>query len=329
VLRFAIVKDTLLLPLRYVIVLLILILILSGLFFLAGWGSFFDPDHGPPATYGAVLALRALHACFPVSALLAILITLFALLRSNGSRLISLILLFAVSTAALVSGMMFLEQIENRMPQPEAPPAYGIQAGVLNRLPSAYLYIDAKEGQRLSRVLVHEDGKVPGFTLYPSGVQDPYRHTLLIPNTGTVYDLEEMRYSIWTMFDAPPVLQKLFHQVGIMNSTLYALLNGSRRDFFAVAGGLTLLFTLMWAAVRLTRWPLFNSLIVLALFLGTFVIFRGAQSERVSSMLSAVLTPRALGYVLPGALAACSLILLVIIAVMPPFHHWKREVGSG
>jgi hypothetical protein len=36
-----------------------------------------------------------------------------------------------------------------------------------------------------------------------------------------------------------------------------------------------------------------------------------------------------LPYLLPGAFAAVSLLLLLVLILLPPFHEWKREVGRG
>jgi hypothetical protein len=308
-----------------------LIVVLGSLLVLQRYVIGYDPTSARAGDL-VVRLLEALREVYVVSIMIAAALSLFATLRLARRVFVPVISLAVLWTALLVGGVFLL-------PEKEGVPAAVVPAvpeGQVIRAGDYRLYAPRREGLRLTPLLVDTIGRQPGIELFPEAVIDVEQQSIIVPGRPDIVpDLTRVETSYPTMVRPPEQMAPLVRDVRAVNQTLgLAVANntaspggaaGSRSALVCAALGVFLLSC--WTLVRLTRWPLFNAaLVFLALRLVLWLI-SSVNGGRLADLVTAAIDSSQLGTVTAAAVAFIAAVLFIILAILPSFGHWKREVG--
>lgn len=310
-------------------VFLALALLLTAVQLLLLLGRYFDLSVISPAELAPYLAV-GLQPTLLIAAIVAALSLLFRFLRLTHNPTAPLMALWITLAATLYAAVLVGDFTADRFP-PRAPTPRVPAAGTLLRLPHAAVYIDEAAGLELRRVLLWQETANPGFSLHLEAIYEPSTERLYPLGSESGVPVFETINGQWTMFEPPPVLSRLITDLYRTSAAL-----GQARRTRPAAGYLTLLslaliVTLSWVVVRLTRWPLFNAMLVLGwirllLRVAPVPLDPGFQQP----LLQLVPMAEQLGeFLYPAVLATVAVLLLLISIVTPSFDRWKREVRGG
>lgn len=325
-LRSSVVKNTILVPVRFVLVCLILTAILVGIYALTMLGEAYDPGHTLAPGLVSARLMDGLRAVYPASVLLSILITLFSVLRLRKFRFMALLLLFVVGAAATVGGIRGL-QLLRRSSSPAGTATGAFTSGVVYRFGDNFLYADHREGASLFDVVVYRSNKQPGFVFSPEALVDPATGIVHISETGADFRIADSETSYAHMFAGRPVIAGLFRDIRVLSAALWNQRDPLAPSYLLLVSVTVLFITSLWFLVRLTRWPLFNALAAFGAFRLLFLLYAFLQGATFQEFIAAVVQPTFQRFVTPGVLLFISVVLVVINLLLPPFDLWKREVG--
>jgi len=325
VLRSFVVKNTILVPVRFVLVCLILTVVLAGVYVLTVLGETYDPGHLPLPGLISARIMDGLRAVYPVSVLLSVLITLFTVLRLKRFRAVALIVVFVAGTAAIVGGIRGIELLR-RDSAASAPASVAVEPGFVYRFGNDFLYSDRREGVSLKDVVVYRNDKEPGFVFSPEALLDPGSGVVHLPETDEDFPVAKSDSSFAHMFVGPRVVSNLFRDVGVLSRALGRQKNPLAPSYLLLVSVTVLFVVSLWFLVRLTRWPLFNALIALGVFRLLFLLYGFLQSKVFQEFMSAVVQPAYQRFVSPGVILFISLVFVIVGLLLPPFDLWKREV---
>jgi hypothetical protein len=328
-LRFAEVKDIVRLVVRFVVSIVAALLVLVAGIVAVRWVTFDTPE-GPTA--GRILALLVVQAARPAllpAIMASTLICLFRLLRFSRARPAGLLAVLLLTGFAVTFGYPAVERLAQAAPQLETPPHRRLDPDVLYRADDIDLYALGRSGLRLETVVVHEYGREPAFAVLDEAVLDPVAGEVLVGGRRRAVSLSAVQNAYWQAFAPPAYIAGTVRDVDTAGAAFAGASDPLARGFLLEAWTLALAVTALWVVVRASRWPLLNILLALGLARGYFAVFSLADSETVRQLVAGVVPAPYLPYLLPGAFAAVSLLLLLVLILLPPFHEWKREVGRG
>ncbi|MFW5742305.1 MAG: hypothetical protein ACOCW3_05135 [Spirochaetota bacterium] len=292
----------------------------------------FDPSgaHLSPPFIRRVL--HALTLVWPASVLLAGAIALFSSVRSMRAPAPAIGILFLVWTAALVAGGFIAGAVD----ADSLDPAIIVPERRLVRAGRWRVYALERDGVALAPLALYEEGRSPGFSVLPRADIDPTSGALDLPpgarpagvEGDSSIDLRGFANSYPAMARTPALLAGL---VDDMATTARLLaLSGDR-----VVTGLLNLVALgvyllgSWTLARLTRWPLFNAVLVLAALRLAFWLVPAVHTGVLRDVLIAGFDSRAIPFASAVLLAGLGAGLFAGLVFLPSLDEWRREVGHG
>lgn len=321
-------NGTLKLPLYYILLFLAVFSVLTLFGLILIWGTAFDPQSAPPAYLVSASFIVSGRNVLSAAVLLSIVLLLFRLVALGGNRILALFLIGASAFAVYVGGLFLVNRLSESLRQDARTHVYTVPERQFLSFPSADVYVGTANHLELSPVVVYRSDGVPGFSRYGSAVRDPEANQLLIPEAGEAFAIPEARQAYVSLFDPPPFLRSLFRDVSILTERLTALWADRSVLFYLTPLSLVMLAVGSWCFVRLTRWPLFNGILVLLFIRGIVHLNALFAGEFFRELMSAVAEPEILSYVAPGFFILVAVVLYAVALLMPPFEQWKREISD-
>ncbi len=319
-LRFTKVKHSLRLLSRFILSLILLILVLGSLGVLSRYVIGYDPQHAS-APDVVIQMLAAMREVFTISLMISASVAIFATIRLTDKPFVPIVLLAATWTVLLVFGSL----LWSAPGLDQAGAVASVPEDRIIRVADARVFSPNVVGLLASPVLVHQlDRQPPRFELFAEGIVDPEIRALTIPDRADIIlDLTAVETSYPAMVAAPDRLNPLVRDISGLNR----LVLDAPTILFVVALGVFLLSC--WTPARLTRWPLFNAVLVFLSVRGALWLVNSIHFGELRSLLTMVARPDQLGLVSAGALAFVSLVFIVTLVLLPSLSSWKREVGHG
>jgi hypothetical protein len=328
-LRFAEVKQIVRLVVRFVVSIVAALLVLVVGIVAVRWVTFDTPDGSSAGRILALLVSQALRPAVLPATIVATLVCLLRLLRFSRARPAGLLTVFLLTGLSVTFGFAGVERLAGSVPQPRTPLQRRLAPGLLYRGETVDLYALRATGAVLRTVVVHEYGREPAFRVFDEAVHDPMRDQLLIGPQRMSVAMSSVENAYWRAFEPPPQLSGTFRDIAAAADRFPVAGVPFGRRFLLLAWTLALAVTSLWVVVRVSRWPLLNVLLALGIVRGYFAIFSLADRGAVREFAAVVIPQPYMSYLLPGAFAAVSLVLLLVLVLLPPFQQWKREVGRG
>jgi hypothetical protein len=331
VLRFAEVKEIVRLIVRFVLALAAaLVLIVAGMVAVQ-WVTFHGSTTESAGRFFASLMLGALPRALLPAVVVATLLCLFALLRLTTARPLGLLGVVLLSGFSITVGMNLVAGLPQTSQQASTDRGRRLEPETLYRAEPLDFYAVNRQGTQFEPVVVHHSERDPAFAVVSQAVQDARLGRLYLRGgeVGGEIDLSTVRNAYWQAFVPSPPVSGIFADVAAAGEMLRRTAEEAATRFLLLTWSLSLVLTSLWVLVRISRWPLLNITVVLTVVRGIFATFTAVQRETVREFAALVIPPQQLQYLLPGVFLLISIVLLLILVLLPPFHQWKREVSSG
>ena len=321
-------KRALRLPLHFLLLFLAVFIVLTVFSVFLRLGATFDPTIDTPASRFSVLLILSGRDVLPAAILSSVVLLLFRLVSTGGNRVLSLFLIGLSGFVVFVGGLLVADGLVGAM-QPDAlSPSYSVPEQQFLSFPEADVYVGEADFLRLSPVIVYRDADGPGFARFGSAVRDPDANQLLIPEAGLAFSISDARQAYVSLFEPPAFLAGLFRDVSLLTERLTITHQPGSPLFYLTPLSLVMVAVSSWCFVRLTRWPLFNGMLVLVFIRGMMFVYSLFEGEFIGGLLEGVLDPRVLSYLAPAFLTLIAVVLFSIAMLMPPFEQWRREVSD-
>jgi hypothetical protein len=340
-------KDSLLLPVIFLLIFLVVFLLIAGLVTLKSWGECFS--EGSNTLVEAIfhnLPVRLLQI-LPVSVLISLVALFIRILVKPGSRFLSFLFPLGTAFAVLVFGYYFLNGTSHPAGRPvRAPTASHSEKGAVkaerfllpgkfNDLGGYTVYTESLQDGKAVNLILMEDGKSTTeneqkkFNFYSSveinaGTQGI---TLYLSNEKGVKINARPVYSF--IFQEDSRLSFFFRDIGLLNAELDRQYHNSRTGFLILSFSLVFFCVASSVLMRISKWPLLNFMIGLLILRGIFSLFRFLKTEIILE-LKKVLVDSPLIDSLPAMIFLfLGLVLLLIDLVFVDYNFWQREIQGG
>jgi hypothetical protein len=299
-----------------------------GCVLLASWTSTYNPavatTTAPAVAQESSWLQRQLPSAAASSLTISVLAALFLLFgrmrRKPGNRLLSFILPLLISVVLIVAGTTLLHGPPGSVVKPGRGIIQPFLPKTIHSIKSGLVYVDAvsvpdtaEDGTRLKGVVLFSDGS---FLYDPTAAvavksADAAGPAKLIPSSTSrsAVPIIPANPVYQPVFEPPAILKTMVTDVRMLNEYLLRLRARSPEEFVLAALAVSFFAMSCVSFVRLTRWPLFNALFILAVFRAIFLLLRFFNSDigqEISALIPnqqlARLTPT-LVYLLLGTLA--------------------------
>ena len=331
VLRFAEVKEIVRLIVRFVLALAAaLVLIVAGTVAVQ-WVTFYGSSGESAGQFFASLVFDALPQALLPAVVVATLFCLFALIRRFTARPLALLAVLLLSGFSITVGMNLLAGLPGTSSEASVERTRRLEPETLYRADPFDFYAVNRRGEEFSPVVVHTAEQDPAFEVASEAISDSRSGILYLRGEGVQGEigLDTVRNAYWQAFTPSPPVSGIFADIAVAGDMLRRSAGENATRFLLLTWTLALLLTSLWVVVRVSRWPLLNIILVLTVLRGVFATFSAARRETVLEFAALIIPQQQLQYLLPAVFLAISIVLLLILVLLPPFHQWKREVGSG
>lgn len=325
-------KAAIRLLVRFLLWFALIVLASSGLVVAHAYVVGFDPSGAHLAPPLIRRLLYALTLVWPGSVLLAGAIALFSAVRRMHAPATAIGALFMVWTATLVAGGFMAGAVDAA----SLDPAIVVPERRLVRAGGWRMYALERDRAVLGPLALYEEGRSPGFSVVARADIDSASGELELPG-GAVsddvdgeasIDLRGLANSYPAMVRAPGLLAGLIADVAATARLLVLSGDGVHTGLLnLVALGVYLLGS--WTLARLTRWPLFNVVLVLAALRLAFWLVPAVHSGVLRDVLIAAFDSRALPFASAILLAGLGIGLFAGLVFLPSIEEWRREVEHG
>jgi hypothetical protein len=322
------VRKSLVLPLLYLFNFLIVVIIVAALDFLYRVGTV-------PADQGvAVINLIpfSLRQAIPAACICALLFTFLRMINKPGSHFLSLLLLLATASAVLIFSLIGISLIEGDRPVGSTSASEVFKPGVIHVYGAGMLYVEEVEGDSLERVvhiMAPESAETPKIRYAPRARARLNGDTVSVDMGSEYGELEFSAKKIREGFFRPVAPLAFFlSDYAILTDDLGNLQKEGGWEFYLLCVALVffVLGTNLW--MRITRWPLFNFLLVVLIIRGIFFLYAYVRvnlaNELVKLFEESILAKNlpAFGFLLLG------LIFILAEALFVPYDRLSEDRGS-
>lgn len=309
---------------RFALWFALIVLLSASLVFVHRYVTGFDPLGATVPPPFLVRALAALAAGWIPAAMLAAAIAHFSAVRSLQTPVIGLIVLTLAFAGTVLGGSLLLASpsVAGRVRPAGVPESRIIRAGSLR------LYAVDREGLLVEPLVYQESNATaePGFGVVAQATIDPAQGELVLRgDPQRIIDLGEVENSYAAMAEVPEIIRGLVRDLGAFSAYLtltdgmrgHALLNLAAVAFFVLS---------LWSIARLTKWPLFNMLLVLgALRLAVWIV-PAINEGALREIFLGIVDNGQLGLASAAVLGIVGAACFAILVFLPPMSEWRREV---
>lgn len=321
-----IVKHTLLVPIRFLLVAMVVLLLVTLV------AAAVDQGRGTGGQEAGIdnsflqSLLFVLPVTFPVSLLASVLLLLFQILKRPGIVFLSLLLLFLVTGAAQYAGSLLLSGAGAEA----APRNLGVyRANRILESPTYSFAFRERQGNRIEAVLLVRPEERPRMSVHREGYLDVRGERLILPAAALELPLMQDFSPYAAMFAPPPEGGGFVRDVALFARELRSRAQTNRLHYLALLLSTTLLFVSYWSLARATSWKLFNVILVVISGRLFFLLFRLLNSDLVRELSREYIPPPFGDYLASASFALLALLLIAVSLLMPPLKEWKRGVGDA
>ncbi len=327
-------KDSLLLPVIFLLIFLVVFLLIAGLATLKSWGECFS--EGNNTLVEAIshnLPVRLLQI-LPVSILISLAALFIRILIKPGSRFLSFLFPLGTAFALLIFGYYFLNEIshpEGTSPNTEERAVKAerfLLPGKFTDLGGYTVYTESlQDGEAANLILIGDKQKKFNFYSRVEIKADAQGITLYTLNEKEVKINARPVYSF--IFQEEPRLRSLFRDIGLLNDELARQYHNSRTGFLILSFSLFFFCVASSVFMRISRWPLLNFIIVLLILRGIFSLFRFLKTEIILELKKALVDSPLIDSLPAMILLFLGLVFLLIDLVFVDYNFWQREIQGG
>ena len=319
-------KNSLLVPVRFVLTFLVVTFLLSGTVALAEWLGFSDPARDF-SLHPIAFFVAAFKRTIVLGVALTMLVRLMRLHARPGIPIVSLFFTL-VTSACVIFGSFWLA----RFVQPDAfgpsataghaPVSVPIPVNVLNRSGDSFLFVSRAEDGVLKDVVAYSPDDEPRLAFSREARTVDGR--VILPDAGPTFALPDIETAPWAFVRPPRVLSGISRDSLSVSAVLDRSVISPR--FASAAAGFSVALLGAWAFLRWTRWPLLNVVLATAYVRGVLFVPVILSDEIAEELLWPVLPSWAPAYGSAAVWGAVGLALLATTVLMRPYRTWRKDV---
>ncbi len=315
-------RNTIILPARFLFYFLIFLLVLTAVDFLLALGI-------SPEQPGIIPLLidrlpYTLKSALVASCLAGFLAIFFTMLKKPGSRLMSFILLLLTASAVLIFGRLGLQGILPPASREQAPV---VVPGKFHPHRNGSFYVDEVLDGRFNRLVIYSEDEEKSKLKYisSSSVQREDNGIILRTEDGEELILE-IANEEKTRIQPEKSLKPLLSEYELLNGELESLMESSFPEFILLCAALVFVLLSTQVLMRISRWPLFNFLLVLSVIRGISFLYSSLRTGSIN-VLETLVSEGLFSRILPSLLfLALGVLLLLIDILFVPYDFWTKEV---
>jgi hypothetical protein len=301
------VKAAVRLLVRFLLWFALLLLVVSSFIVAYEYASGYDPRMDADTFPLLALYIKAIIELFIPTAMFAALIALFDIVREGETVAAPLALLF-VTWSALLGAGVFLLSAGGSQPR-SISPALPVQRVL--RGADFSLYAAQRTGDTYAPIVVHEPGR---FRWADEARLRPREQVLTIPELDRAISLDDLSNSYPAMVQVPAPLRGIAADINVLNR----FFRGEGSAIWLNLAALSVFLLGLWTLVRLTRWPLFNIVLVAAAWRFAVWIIPAVMVGSVRPFVVAAFSSTALATVSAALLGGIGVLLFAAGVLLPP-----------
>jgi hypothetical protein len=288
--------------------------LLSAGFVIFLWNNAYIPSNPPTLQWAKSNIRPAAWATFPISVIIALLISFIRIARRPGIGVVSFVLMLAAGLASLYFGTIGLSRIapgHKNIVQRQFTP---LSAGSFNQVAGASLFPLRVDGRAIRTLLVvnEEDAAPPDMRLIQNAQFDASGWRVTTAPSGGPVAISPPNPDFTPLYQPPAFLTALFSDVAEMNRAIDRAFGESTELFAIQCAGIVVFVMGCLFFARFTAWPLLNAFFVLASFRGLLWL-NTLFANTSATQIAATVVPRRFLPVSPAlALAAIGVILILL-----------------
>ncbi len=276
------------------------------------YGPGLTVDRAIPLVHAAVRSFS--YASLP-AVVFAACVSLFAVVRLAVAPAASLALLALCWTALIaVSGLLVSLPVID-----DSPLRATLPVGRIARAGSAAVYVVEPDAGN-SRSVVVRDG-AHGFAVYDAAPGDGWPAQLpaaLLADAATgLGPVGSLALSVTRAVDD---VSAVYRAIRLDTVSIPGLLQ---------IGALSIFMLGCWTLARLTRWPLFNAILVVVALRAAVWFVASSRTGTIRDLVILGFSSQVVPYLGSAVLGFTGLAVLSIAVLLPPLDTWKRELVDG
>ena len=326
-------KEPLRLPFVFLLVFLCSLAVLASLQLFAVWGL---EDSGVRRFTLELAAAKLPRALFEVmlpAVLLSVVLLGFRMARRPISRLLGFLIVLGAGCGVLVTGLAVSHRAEAIVRRGAATPAAAAQVlppGSFTAVGTRFVApTEVKNGNLGPTVVLDPSKPAPRFSLYRSGavtVNDG-RVGLQLAGTRQLSVREQLRPAATPLFAADAFTDYFLRDFRTMTADVERLLGASFPRFLFACFALLFLVSASLVLLRVTRWPLFNVLL-LVLAVRAYLLLYHLLAVELAPAIGRVVADPLLRLLAPSAaFVVVGALLLLVDILFVPADRWTMEAG--
>ncbi|AHC13514.1 hypothetical protein [Salinispira pacifica] len=350
-------KAALVIPLRYILILLLLTGLIIGYSVLLGAAEFQRMDGGDRSTLTLLYLVRGMKSGLYLGGILAVIICIRSVLSLRSARSLALMLLFIVAMPTFFFGYYGVRQLENSALSPDYVHLTGLSPAVIHQFSGGGVYHretntnllldvvlyhhstpvypgpeDLKEGVHLVPV----ESEIPRLSSLESVVYNSSAEEIIVnqrsnatpDSRALVIPVDEISNSRAALFHRSGIIGDIDTTVGLLFETLDEYADDMSYRYAALIFSLMLFLFSTFVFMRLTRWPLINFILAVIVNIAGLMLTRVHELFFIRDIAGSFLRERAMGYIAPGLLSFIAIIFIIMNVFLPSIKEWSREVGE-
>lgn len=352
------VKRALLIPLRYVLLLLLLTVIISAYSIIVGSAVYDSLSDTQGSTLFLINLIQGLKFGLYIGGMLATIICLRSILSLKSYRGIALIVLFVVAAPGFFFGYWAVRGLEKNYVLGDSPNIIDLPENTIVDFDGGGIFFRDTEANALDNVVLYhyanilpnpldpgdrnyqlkyiDSEDVPRLTYINHVIYDSTNGEIIVqkrsPYTpdgrALVIHSEDIHNSRSTLFSQTGLLKDLRESMTQLFSNLDAYADELSFRYIALVAGLMLYLFSTSVFLRLTRWPLINFMLTVVINAAGLLLTRIQDLLFIRELAGSFLQERALGYISPVILGIFALLFLITNSFLPSVKDWVREVEA-
>jgi hypothetical protein len=321
--RFELVKELVRLPLYFILFSIITFAVLGSVLFLSAGEVTTASDTSLSVLEFFLLLITQGNEILPVSIILSGIIVLFRLLRYRGRIIFPLSAVFVTAFILLWFGSYGLNYL-GQFPESAVQKRDIYTETVFTPVESGMVRFETRQGERISPVIWVQNAPVSELFFFTEGriTSDVIQADDGSGDTVVIFGDQYNRNP-----ELPPLLSVFFKEIRSLNTVFTGSIVLFDLQFLLGCAAISLFIVSCWTFVHITRWPLFNAVIVLVVFRGVFFLFTLVSDTFLREMTRNIVDATMLDFVPLGAIILGSFVFTLVNLVIMPFDQWKREIG--
>jgi len=222
--RLTPVKDSFLLPLKFLLIFLIVFILLNCIYLMAIWGTGFNPEEEFSIVWITTNITKALQDCLPFATFFSIFLVFFTILKHPGIRVLSF--LFVVICASLVFGFgtVGIERLNLGLAAKNHQTTITLLPQTLYKFEQATFYFEKKEFGAMKTAVLFDESHTPSFSLHAEAQYAKEKNQLVLEKDKIRIAAVPSNPAFIPMFQIPVPLSSFFNDIGEMNRYLKSIL---------------------------------------------------------------------------------------------------------